>query len=285
MIQLSNGHSFEFSVASGALAFDGRGWPWEWPLRWTGLIQPELFTVVAKSLTLHPRRGNLRWSHPWSCVRSLKNGSVNAIGLTNPGIDAWIEKIYPQIIKRPWSMVASIAGESLQENCEMAIKLRHCTALKALEINASCPNSPGELQSNAATVIDTCKVIRQSVALPIFVKLSVTQDYLKIAKALEGVVEAISLNSVPWSVVFPDRVSPLAQFGGGGVSGKLAQRFTWKMIEELSKQTSIPVIGASVWDFEDIEKLFQLGAKAIAFGSIFLSHPCRPTAYVKRWRH
>lgn len=33
MIELSNGHRFEFVAASGALAFDGRGWPWEWPLR------------------------------------------------------------------------------------------------------------------------------------------------------------------------------------------------------------------------------------------------------------
>jgi hypothetical protein len=46
-------------VASGALAFDGKGWPWERPLVWLGLIKPELFTVVIKSLTRNPRRGNL----------------------------------------------------------------------------------------------------------------------------------------------------------------------------------------------------------------------------------
>jgi len=283
MIQLSNKHAFEFVAASGALAFDGRGWPWEWPLRWIGILKPRDFTIVIKSLTLRPRRGNLRWYSPFRCVRLIKNGALNAVGLTNPGIEEWIEKIYPRISKSDLNVVASIAGENLQDNLEMAIRLRDCTALKALEINASCPNSAGELQSNAQTVIDTCKAVRAQVPFPVWVKLTCTQDYVGIAKALEGVVEAISINSVPWAIAYPGRPSPLARFGGGGVSGKVAQDFTWKMVRELSAQTKIPVIGAGVWDFEDIEKLFSLGAKAIAFGSIFLRYPWRPSRFVKKW--
>ena len=61
MIRLSNGREFEYMAASGALAYDGRGWWWEWPLRWCGLLDPSLFTIVTKTLTRHPRRGNLRW--------------------------------------------------------------------------------------------------------------------------------------------------------------------------------------------------------------------------------
>lgn len=271
-------------AASGALAFDGRGWPWEQPLRWLGLLKPELFTIVVKSLTLKPRQGNLKMSSPWGCVRLVRGGTVNAVGLTNPGIDEWIQLIYPQIEKSKLNFVGSIAGEDLQEFMEMAIRLKHCSALKALELNASCPNSPSELARNSQAVIDTAKAIKYVAKWPLILKLSYTHDYVTIAKALEGVVEAISINSVPWSVVFPEKKSPLAKLGGGGVSGKVVQKYTWEMVKDLASHSSIPVIGASVWEYEDLQKLFDLGAKAIAFGSIFLRYPWRPTWFVERWR-
>ncbi|MDO8528135.1 MAG: hypothetical protein Q7T03_10690 [Deltaproteobacteria bacterium] len=304
MITLSNGHSFEFMAASGALAYDGRGWPWECPLRWMKLIQPELFTIVTKSLTLKTRKGNLRWWNPLRCVRLIRGGAVNAVGLTNPGIDWWIRDVYPKIAASKLNIIVSIVGESLQDYMELAIRLKDCEAIKAIEINASCPNSPGELQANAQTVIDTAQALKYVTKLPLILKLSCTHDYVHIAQALEktvapppvpgqdarsagwtgGGVEAISINSVPWSVAFPDKKSPLAKFGGGAVSGKAAQIYTWKMVENLAANTNIPVIGASVWDYEDIEKIFGLGAKAVAFGSIFLKYPWRPTEFVNRWR-
>src|SRR3989338_3182405 len=98
MITLSSGHSFQFMAASGALAFDGRGWPWEWPLRWLGFLDPTLFTIVTKTLTRRPRPGNLRWSHPWSVVKPIGPlGIVNAIGLTNKGIEWWLKEIPPKL--------------------------------------------------------------------------------------------------------------------------------------------------------------------------------------------
>jgi len=92
MITLSNGHKFEYMVASGALGFDGKGYPHEWPLRWMGLINPSLFTVVAKTVTYKPRKGNLRWYCPWKCIRLMPGGVVNAVGLTNKGIGWWCEE-------------------------------------------------------------------------------------------------------------------------------------------------------------------------------------------------
>jgi len=283
MIQLSNGHSFEFMAASGALGFDGQGWPWEQPLRLVGLFKPELFTVVVKSLTLKPRKGNLLWYNPLRCVRLISDGVVNAVGLTNPGIDWWIKEMYPRVVVGELNVVASIAGESLQENMEMALKLKSCDKIKGLEINASCPNSPGELQSSNQAVIDTAQALKYVTKWPLIVKLSCVHDYVKIAKALEGTVEAISINSVPWTTMFEGKKSSLERFGGGAVSGKRAQAYTWKMVSELAQSTSIPVIGASVWEYQDIGKLFDMGAKAVAFGSIFLRYPWRPTHFVKRW--
>lgn len=280
MIKLSNGHSFEYMVASGALAFDGLGWPWERPLRWVKLLDETLFTTVIKTLTLKLRRGNLRWYNPLGCIRLIPGGTLNAVGLTNPGIDWWCRKIGPRIDSDKAPVMGSILGEPI----ELAVmtSLLNSFDLVGMEINASCPNTNDDLLVNTEKIIESCKVVKRISRFPVILKLSVVHDVGKIVPRVEGMVEAFSINSVPWRVVFPGRRSPLAHLGGGGVSGKVAQPFTWKLVEELSKMTKTPVIGPSVWKFEDIAKLRSLGAKAISFGAIFLRYPWRPTQFVRR---
>lgn len=281
MITLSNQHSFDYMVASGALAYDGRGWPWEWPLRWLGLIDPRRFTTVTKTLTLQPRVGNLRWSHPWSCVRLLPQGVLNAIGLTNPGFQWWLQTVAPRIAQRGYDMVCSITHDDPATLAEMARAL-NAVPLRAIEINASCPNTDRELLSNAEKVVELVRAVKAVTRHPIILKLSVVHAYADIAQACVGLVEALAINSVPWSTAFPEQRSPLQHLGGGGVSGKLAQPWTWKMVKELSQASAIPVIGPSVWEFSDIAALRSLGAKAVSFGSIFMRYPWRPTAFVKK---
>lgn len=271
-------------AASGALGFDGKGWPWEQPLRWAGLLRPELFTIVVKSLTLHPRRGNLRLWNPLGCVRLLRGGTVNAVGLTNPGIDAWLRDTAPLIEKSGWNFIVSIHGEKLEEYLEMAKRLSSCRFLKGIEINVSCPNTESGIRENTRAVIDTAVAMHAVSDFPLILKLSSVHDYLTIAEETAKHIEAISINSVPWATMFPGKKSPLAKMGGGGVSGKIAQPWTWRMAEEISRTAGIPVIGAGVWEYDDIGKLFDLGCGAVAFGSLFLRYPWRPTDFVARFK-
>lgn len=279
MIKFSNGHTFEYMVASGALAFDGLGWPWEQPLRWTGLLDETLFTTVIKTLTLKPRQGNLRWYNPFRCVRLLSGGTLNAVGLTNPGVEWWCRTIGPRI-----SSSVPVMGSILGEPAELVTiaKMIDDFDLVGMEINASCPNTNDNLLVNTGKVIKSCEAVKAVCRFPVILKLSVVHDVKTIVKEVERTVEALSINSVPWSVAFPERRSPLAHLGGGGVSGKVAQPFTWKLVKELVGATKIPVIGPSVWDFEDIAKLRGLGAEAISFGSVFLKYPWRPTLFVRK---
>lgn len=302
MIKLSNGHVLRYMVASGALAFDGKGWPWERPLVWLGLIKPEFFTVVIKSLTRNRTPGNLRWWKPWTCVRLIPGGAVNKVGLTNPGIEWWCREVGPKLDFQKFPIVGSISGEE-KELVEMA-KMLNPFDLVALEINVSCPNT-GHAMEQAQMVIDSVMAVKLFSRHPLIVKVSVTQDYLAIALGLVGIAEAVSLNSVPYEIVYPDGPrSPLWRLmeklekltgndgGGGGVSGKLAQPHNWVAVEALAKQGLIPVIGPSVMEFEDIEKIRRLGAKAVSFGTVHLptkgkpwtlfTNPCKPTKYVLR---
>jgi dihydroorotate dehydrogenase (NAD+) catalytic subunit len=280
MIELSTGHRFEYMAASGSLAYDGRGWPWEHPLRWGGLMDPSLFTVVTKTLTRQPRRGNLRWWNPFRCVRFLSGGVVNAVGLTNPGIEWWCREIGPTVRRRKVPIVVSLLSDSAAELVEMAGMVRGFDIV-GIELNASCPNTGADM-SNAWKVVDACHAIKAVSDLPLILKLSVIHDHRTILEQVGGdVVEAVAINSVPWNIAFSrKRQSPLGKFGGGGVSGKAVQNLTWNMVRRLAG--TVPVIGPSVWEYDDIARLRTLGASAVSFGSVFLRYPWRPTLFARR---
>lgn len=281
MITLSNGHSFEYMAASGALAFDGKGWPWEYPLRWTGLLDPSLFTVVIKTLTRHPRKGNLKLYRPWMCIRFLPHGAVNAVGLTNPGIEWWCKTIGPTVHKKRIALIGSILSESIKELKEMALMLNDYEFV-GLEVNASCPNSKDDLLSNTKKVIEGALAVKEKSRMPLILKLSVVHDIETIVRELNGCVETYSINSVPWNIAFPDRKSPLAKLGNGGVSGKIVQSHTWGLLEKLVRITNTPIIGPSVWDYDDIAEVRKRGARAISFGSVFMRYPWRPTLFIRK---
>ncbi len=281
MIALSNGHKFEYMAASGALALDGKGWFHEQPLRWAKLIDPSLFTVVAKTLTYKRRKGNYRSFSPWRCIRLIPDGVVNVVGLTNPGIDWFCRKIGPTIDCKRIALVGSILSDKINELVAMT-KMLNKFDLVALELNWSCPNIEGDLLENSQKVIEGCKAVKKVSRFPSILKLLVVHDIKSILPEVKGIVEAISINSVPWAVIFPNKKSPLAHLGGGGVSGKIAQPHTWDFVKRLVDSTDIPVIGPSVWDYKDIQKLRDIGAKAISFGSIFLRYPWRPTQFVRK---
>jgi dihydroorotate dehydrogenase len=280
VVKLSNDHEFQYMAASGALSFDGTGWPWEQPLRWTGLLDERLFTTVIKTLTLSPRKGNLRLYNPLGCIRFLPDGVLNAVGLTNPGVEWWCREVGPSIDSSYAPVMGSILGEP-DELIKMAEMLNEFD-LVGLEINASCPNTNDDLLANTEKIIRSCEEVESVSYFPIILKLSVVHDVARIVEGVEDIVEAFSINSVPWSRVFPDKQSPLAHLGGGGVSGKIVQPFTWDLVRELKTMTDIPVIGPSIWEYSDLERLWEIGVDAFDFGSIFLRYPLRPTAFVRR---
>ncbi len=287
MIKLSNDCELEYVAASGALGFDGRGWPHErmMPRR---LFDPSLFTAIIKTLTLMPRTGNLKWRAPWKCIRPvIKGGKIigmlNAVGLTNPGCEWWCENVGPEVDKKRISLIGSIAG-NIPESVEMARMLNDFD-LVGLEINPSCPNVcsfSNDKRRNAFDVIAICEAVKCVSRFPLLLKLSCAQDVLTIVSEIDGIVEALDINSVPWMIVFPNNPGPLAHLGGGGVSGKIAQPFTWDLLCRLVDFSDIPVIGPSVWNYADVAKLREIGAKAVGFGSVFIPYPWRPTCFVRR---
>jgi hypothetical protein len=100
-------------------------------------------------------------------------------------------------------------------------------------------------------------------------------------------VEAIEFNSVKWEMVSQKR-SPLHRLekkvggGGGGVSGRLAQDFNWKAMNEIVSKCDIPVIASSIMREYDVDMAQFCGASAVSFGTIHLRTPWKPTQIVEK---
>jgi len=68
--------------------------------------------------------------------------------------------------------------------------------------------------------------------------------------------------------------------GGGGVSGRPAQKFNWPAAKALAEQRALPVIGPDVMGARDMDRVRELGARATSFGTIHLLTPWKPTSIV-----
>lgn len=280
MVHLSNGHNLDFLVASGALNFHGDGYWWEWPFRWAKIIRPHEFHIITKTLTCHPRKGNLKWWCPWRCVRLIKSGVVNSVGLTNPGIRYWIDHYYPIIrYKRAYKTIVSVSPETTDEAAMMA-RLLSPLLLSGIEVNVSCPSL--EYHAKAAEIVMT---VKENSAHPVLVKLG-WNSYKKLCAELDGKVDVFDLiNTVPWKTVF-SKPSPLERLGGGGVSGKPIIDFARKALAWYKMMGfKTPVIsGGGIDSAEEVYARFVMGANAVSLGSVFLRRPWLPNQIVKRCR-
>ena len=279
MIKLSNGNKLEFVAASGALGLYGKGYWWEYPLKIINKFDISLFTPITKTLTHMPEKGNCKYNY-FNCVKLVKNGVLNAMGLPNPGIYKWIDN------NKHFTGIVSIYPKNDYELIQILKQLNKIDII-GIEINVSCPNVMNNDYSHdfeGYMIKNILRVSKQNTDLPIILKLSVTNRIDNLFPDIEKYIDAISINSVPWKFIYPYTESPFESLGGGGLSGKIIQNYTWRFIEELIKKTNIPIIGCSIWDYEDIDKLYNIGCKAIGFGSIFLRYPWRPTTFVRRYK-
>ena len=285
MIEFHNGHKFDFGCASGALAFHGEGWWFERPWRWIKELRPEEFTVIIKTLTFSPRKGNYVWWRPWTCVRLLERGGVvNAIGLTNPGYEWWLGEPYEYVTKKGYKVIVSIAPDTPIEAAVMAEAFNHVD-VAGLQLNVSCPNVGH--RDDVDYVCEMTNAVLKLTRHPLVVKLSYASSYTQICKELDGRVAAFELiNSVPFGRVYKNR-SPLLRYGySGGVSGKpiaALSRLALKNVKAAGVQTPV-ISGGGVDSLREVRAREELGAAGFVFGSIFIRKPWLPNQIVRQHR-
>jgi dihydroorotate dehydrogenase (NAD+) catalytic subunit len=219
-----------------------------------------------------------------ACVRLIRGGTVNAVGLTNPGIDWWIRACYPRMQRMGLQTIVSVYPESVEEAQAFAQKLRGLP-IAGIELNASCPNV-AHCEADTVQHVQAIAYSLREAGHPLIVKVGYDQPYVAIAQAVEGIADAVhAINAVPWRLVFGERPSPLARLGGGGVSGEPIRPFVREAVQQLRMHTRLPIIaGGGIYTLQDLDELWALGARAFSIGTLFLRAPLQPNRLVRAWR-
>lgn len=240
-----------------------------------------LGALVVKSLTLKETRG-----HPTPRVCETPSGLLNAIGLQNKGVDYFLETDLPFLRKFRLPVIASIAGETIEEYEKVAERLEGARGLSGIELNVSCPNiKKGGLQfgSDRRLLQQVVSRVRKQTRFPLMVKLTpnVTSIEEMAEVAVDSGADALSLiNSVSgMSIDIRTRKPKLANITGG-LTGPAIRPIAVHMIWQVAKRVKVPIVGmGGISSAEDAVEFFLAGASAVAVGTANFIDP-RATASI-----
>jgi dihydroorotate dehydrogenase (NAD+) catalytic subunit len=231
------------------------------------IINSGVGAIVTKSIGLEPRCG---YSNP--TVVELEHGILNAMGLPNPGIESFKEEL-KKLQKSNIPIIGSIFGSNVNEFIKLAEKMEQYK-VDALELNMSCPHAKGyglEIGSDSKMVRDITSKVKNSVKIPVFVKLSPNlTNIIEIAKSAEaGCADAIvAINTLKAMKIDIELKIPILSNKIGGYSGKAIKPIGIRCVYEISKNVDIPIIGVGgITTGEDAIEYFMAGASAIQIGS------------------
>ncbi len=239
-----------------------------------------LGAVTVKSLTLKPKAGNA----PPRIVETPA-GMLNAIGLQNVGIDAYLSEKLPFLREKNAVIIANIYGYTPEEYVELARRLETEHGADAIEANLSCPNvhdarhtRGGALVAQSPEkVLEYTRTIKSATKLPVFIKLSPNvADIVEPALAAqEGGADAVSLiNTLLGMDINPETRAPRLGNIVGGLSGPAIRPVAVKMVWDTCRALKIPVLGmGGISSAEDALQFLLAGARAVAVGSMSFRRP------------
>ncbi len=224
---------------------------------------------VVKGTTLHPRQGN-----PYPRMAETSSGMLNAVGLQNVGVDAFIADIYPNIKQIDSNIIVNVSGSKIEDYVETARKINVLENIPAIELNISCPNVKeggmafGTSCSAAAEVI---KAVRKVYSKHLMVKLSpnVTSvaDIAAVAEQ-EGADSVSLINTLLGIAIDAKTRKPVLSTITGGLSGPAVKPVALRMVWQVAQAVNIPVVGmGGIMTAEDAVEFLLAGASAVQIGT------------------
>jgi len=235
-----------------------------------------LGAVTVKGLSLEPRAGN-----PPPRLAETPCGLLNAIGLQNIGVKAFVEEKLPYLRDFSTEIIANIFGETLEEYEKVAEILSAADGVSALEVNISCPNvKKGGITfgSSPEMAADVTRKVKEATDLPVIMKLSPNvTDISLIAESVESAgADAVSLiNTLTGMSVDVERRKPHLYNVTGGLSGPAIKPVALRMVWQVVNRVRIPVIGlGGIMTAKDALEFLIVGAKAVQIGTASFVDPC-----------
>lgn len=262
--------------------------------------------VVTKSITAKPRDGNATWR-----IIESRGAMMNAVGLANMGVDAFMRDLAPRVAAVPTKVVGSISGFSVEDFVTVAAAMDGVDAIGAVELNVSCPNVHlgVEFGSEPRLLAELISAVRPVLTKTrLFVKLSPIAagrpGIVPIARAAvepssAGVnskpagpnqrpgADAVCLaNTMPAMAIDVHTRKPRLSNITGGLSGPAIHPIAVKLVHDVyrgfAKETDTPLIGiGGVLHWEDAAEFILAGATAVEMGTALFVDPRSPLAVVK----
>jgi dihydroorotate dehydrogenase (NAD+) catalytic subunit len=239
----------------------------------------ELGAVVVKSVSAQPWQGN-----PAPRLHPVAAGMMNAVGLQNPGVDAWRATELPPLAATGARVVASIWGFSVEDYKAAADALASCgPEVVAVEVNLSCPNVEDRRQMFAHDPVRAAAAIEATAGCgrPRWAKLSPNvTDIVSIAGAvLEAGASAVTLiNTVMGLAIDPVTGKARLGNGGGGLSGAAIHPVAVRAVFDVrGAYPDAAIVGVGgVESGETAAELLAAGANAVQVGTATFADPRAP---------
>jgi dihydroorotate dehydrogenase (NAD+) catalytic subunit len=202
--------------------------------------------IVTKSIGSEPRNG---YANP--TLIELEEGYINAMGLPNPGIEAFAKEM-SEARSCPVPIIGSIFASSAKEFAFLASKMQSYGAA-AIELNLSCPHAKGygmELGVDPEVVAAVVGAVKSNCSIPVLAKLTPnTHRLLEVAKAVEaaGGDGIVAINTVKAMAISVEMRRPILSNKGGGLSGPAIKPIGLRCVYDLHSTVKIPIIGGTRW--------------------------------------
>jgi dihydroorotate dehydrogenase (NAD+) catalytic subunit len=227
-----------------------------------------LDAYVTKTVTPLPREGN-----PPVRIAETEVGMLNAIGLANPGIDAFLTDHLPRLAALKIPLWVSVGGFAVADYVHVAERLATRDEIEALELNLSCPNVD-EVPENVCEVV---AAVRAVTAKPLYAKLSpAVADLAATARAAEAAgADGLSLVNTVRGLALDERtLRPVLARATGGLSGPALRPLALAAVHTCYRETPLPIVGmGGVATGRHALELLAAGASDVAVGTALFSDP------------
>jgi dihydroorotate dehydrogenase (NAD+) catalytic subunit len=242
--------------------------------------------VIVKGLYFNPRPGN-----PPPRLAESPSGLINSIGLQGIGVQAFCEKVLPQLQVFRTPIIVNVCGETDDEYAAVIDYLNKDGRVAAYELNISCPNVKEDGRCPALSPDHTfslVKLAKEASRLPLIVKLSPNvTDIVSVARAAEEAgADAISLiNTLLAMAVDVETRRPRLANTFGGLSGPAIKPIALRMVYQVASRARIPVIGmGGIINGRDALEFLIAGARAVEVGTANFVDPGAAVRIIKEIR-
>jgi dihydroorotate dehydrogenase (NAD+) catalytic subunit len=227
-----------------------------------------LDAYVTKTVTPLPRGGNAPVR-----IAETELGMLNAIGLANPGVEAFLAGHLPQLAALGMPLWVSVGGFSLEDYVHVAGRVGPRAEVEALELNLSCPNVD-EVPENVGEVV---AAVRAVTGKPLYAKLSAAvADLGATARAAEAAgADGLSLVNTLRGLVLDERtLQPVLARGAGGLSGPALLPVALAAVHTCFRETRLPIVGmGGATRGRHVLELLAAGASDVAIGTALFADP------------